>query len=133
MAKKQAAAPGRSRDAAGQVAEYVGASLADLMNRKDALARQPAEVEQAIARAGRQAGAKVARAVPGAKRARALPGAKGGKAKAAAPAGRTGNRKKNRPPPPDDPMVAVTMRATAADAKARAAQQVRSSRRAGNR
>lgn len=135
MAKKQAAAQGRSRDAAGELAEYVGTSLAELMNRRDALARKLAAVERAIATAGRQAGAKVAGAVPGVNRARQMPGARRGKAKAAATAApaRTGNRKKNRPPPPEDPMVALTTRATAAEAKGRAAQQVRSSRRAGNR
>jgi hypothetical protein len=162
MAKKDSPAPRRSAALArnvaggrapaatgkrGRRAEYVGTSLADLMNRKDVLVRQLASVEQQIADAGKRATTRASQAVSAAAR-RLKPasgasnaGATGtGASKGGTPAdpeapepGRKGNRKKKRALPPDDPMVAATTRATMADAKARTALQIRTSRRAGNR
>lgn len=117
----------RAGNVADQVAEYIGTSLADLMNRKDALARQLAAVDQQIA-AVRKRVRDAAQKLP----ALPIPGRK-----ASAPAkpakAKTGNRKKKRPLPPDDPMVAATTRARAAEAKGRAAKQARTTRRSGNR
>ena len=45
----------------------------------------------------------------------------------------TGNRKRKRPLPPDEPMVAQTERARAAEAKGRAAKRARTTNRSGNR
>ena len=134
MAKKQAArkkAPVKvSRaGAAGEAAEYIGESLADLMNRKDALVRQLANVNQRIASVG-QIGNRLMEAVPrfvGLGRAKAVP------KKTRAAGTKTGNRKRKRPLPPDEPMVAQTERARAAEAKGRAAKRARTSNRSGNR
>ena len=162
MAKKDSPAPRRSAALArnvaggrapaatgkrGQRAEYVGTSLADLMNRKDVLVRQLASVEQQIADARRQTTTQVSKALlAAARRVKAASGTSNagapatGASRAGTPAdpeapepGRKGNRKKKRALPPDDPMVAATTRATMADAKARTALQIRTSRRAGNR
>ncbi|MBK5296963.1 MAG: hypothetical protein JJE40_07385 [Vicinamibacteria bacterium] len=117
---------------AGQVAESIGTSLAHLMNRKDALVRQLAEVEQQISSARQRVTAKVAERLP-------VPALGRGNATGAgtktseAKSGKTGNRKRKRPLPPDDPMVAATERARSAEAKGRAAQRARTSRRSGNR
>ena len=134
MAKKQATASARrvsasKTGAAGQVAEYIGESLADLMNRKDALVRQLGDVDRRIASV-RQAGAKLVEKVPG------LIGL-GGSAKTAKRTAvkktRTGNRKQKRPLPPDQPMVEATTKTRLAEAKGRAAQRARTSQRSGNR
>ena len=128
MAKKQPAkkkAPG----AAGEAAEYIGESLADLMNRKDALVRQLATVNQRITSVS-QIGSRLMEAVPrfvGLGRTKAL------HKKARAAGQKTGNRKRKRPLPPDDPIVAQTERARAAEAKGRAATRARTSGRSGNR
>ena len=68
MAKKQAAKT-KPREtvpqagAAGDVAQAIGESLADLMNRKDALVRQLADVNQRIASAS-QAGRRLLASAP---------------------------------------------------------------------
>ena len=113
----------------GEVAEYIGESLGDLMNRKDALVRQLADVNQRIASAG-QAGSRLLQAVP---RFIGLGRTKSPAKKTRAAGQKTGNGKRKRPAPPDDPMVAATERARAAEAKGRAAKRARSSRRSGNR
>ena len=113
-----------------QVAEYVGASLADLMNRKDALTRQLADVNQQIAATGRRVTTAVAGKIP---RLSGLGRGSASTAKKGASNARKGNRKKKRPLPPDEPMVAATERARSAEAKARAAQRARTSQRSGNR
>jgi hypothetical protein len=133
-ATKKTAAAGastsRTASAADQLAEYIGASLGDLMNRKDALMRQLASVDQQIAAARRRVRDAAAK-LPALPALPALPRRTAAPAKP--PKARTGNRKKKRPLPPDDPMVAATTRARSAEAKARAAERVRSTRRAGNR
>ena len=133
MAKKQAAKKNAPvavprAGAAGEAAEYIGESLADLMNRKDALVRQLASVNQRIASVS-QIGSRLMKAVPsfvGLGRTKAVP-------KKTRAAGKTGNRKRKRPLPPDEPMVAQTERARAAEAKGRAAKRARTSNRSGNR
>jgi hypothetical protein len=111
-----------------QVAEYIGMSLADLMNRKDALARQLATVDQQISAARRRVAATVSQGLP------ALSKLVGGKTVSKkAKSAKTGNRKRKRPLPPDEPMVAATERTRAAEAKGRAAQRARTSLRSGNR
>lgn len=131
-----AATPQNTAASVGQVAEYIGSSLADLMNRKDALARQLADVNGQIAAARKRVTATVTEALPTLERLR------GGGSGGTAAAGKTppvtagtkkGNGKRKRPLPPDDPMVAATERARAAEAKGRAANRVRTSQRSGNR
>ena len=136
MAKKQAAKTKAAKtnapvtvSRADEAAEYIGESLADLMNRKDALVRQLANVNQRIASVS-QMGSRLIEAVPrfvGLGRATAVPkkNRKAGK--------KTGNGKRKRPLPPDDPMVAQTERVRAAEAKSRAAKRARTSNRSGNR
>ncbi len=113
------------------VAEYIGTSLADLMNRKDALLRQVAAMDQQIAALRRTVAARVSQHLP------ALPGFGGRKIAGArtkkSPAGKARTGKRKRPLPPDDPAVAATERATTAQAKARAAQRARTLRRSGGR
>ena len=66
MAKKQTKKAARKvpdspqGSVAGNVAEYIGTSLADLMNRKDALVRQLGDVDRQIASV-REVSAKLAR------------------------------------------------------------------------
>jgi hypothetical protein len=132
-AKKQAVlVAGHPRRSVDSVAEFIGSSLGELMNRKDALAKQLASVEQQIAAArdsvvvaGRKTASAARKAVtrPAARTAAAQPARQGKK----------GNRKKKRPLPPDDPMVGRTTRAATAQVKARTAQQMRTTRRSGNR
>ena len=135
MAKKQMKKAARKvpdspqGSAAGNVAEYIGTSLADLMNRKDALVRQLGDVDRQIASV-REVSAKLANAVPRLVGLRRLAGA--GK-KRSAKKTRTGNRKRKRPLPPDDPMVEATTRTRLAEAKARAAKRARTTQRSGNR
>jgi hypothetical protein len=105
-------------------AEYVGVSLADMMNRRDALIRQVAVLERQIADAGKRTGASVVAR---------LQGAVSRKAPAPAKKAKKGNGKRKRPAPPAVPMVEATTRASAADAKARASQRARTSNRSGNR
>ena len=134
MAKKQAAKTKTAKtnapvtvSRADEAAEYIGESLADLMNRKDALVRQLANVDQRIASVS-QVGSRLVQAVPrfiGLGRAKAVPKKKAGT--------KTGNGKRKRPLPPDQPMVAQTERARAAEAKGRAASRARTSNRSGNR
>ena len=135
MAKKQAAKTKAAEtnapvtvSRADEAAEYIGESLADLMNRKDALVRQLANVNQRIASAS-QAGSRLVQAVPrfiGLGRAKAVPRkSRAGK--------KTGNGKRKRPLPPDQPMVAQTERVRATEAKGRAARRARTSGRSGNR
>ena len=128
-AKKQAAPAQKQAATVGEVAEYIGESLGDLMNRKDALVRQLADVNQRIASAG-QAGSRLVQAVP---RFIGLGRTKSPAKKTRAAGQKTGNGKRKRPAPPDDPMVAATERARAAEAKGRAAKRARSSRQSGNR
>jgi len=134
VAKKQAAkAKAEKTNAlvvsrADEAAEYIGESLADLMNRKDELVRQLANVNQRIASVS-QVGSRLVQAVPrfvGLGRTKAVP-------KKTRAAGKAGNRKRKRPLPPDEPMVAQTERARAAEAKGRAAKRARTSNRSGNR
>ena len=134
MAKKQATAsakrvPANKTGAAGQVAEYIGESLADLMNRKDALVRQLGDVDQRIASV-RLAGAKLVETMP-----RLIGLGGGGKTakRAVVKKTRTGNRKQKRPLPPDQPMVEATTKTRLAQAKGRAAKRARTSQRSGNR
>ena len=107
-----------------QVAEYIGMSLADLMNRKDVLVRQLATVDQQISTARRRVAATVSQGLPALSKLIRRKVSK--KAK-------TGNRKRKRPLPPDEPMVAATERIRAAEAKGRAAKRARTSLRSGNR
>lgn len=139
MAKKQAAkaaATTKTRlavaraGAAGDVAEVIGESLADLMNRKDALVRQLTDVNRRIASAS-QAGSRLMQAVPNFLRL-GRPEAHVPK-KTRAAGSKTGNGKRKRPAPPDQPMVAQTERTRAAEAKARAARRARTAGRSGNR
>ena len=142
-AKKQAVlVAGHPRRSVDSVAEFIGSSLGELMNRKDALARQLASVEKQIAAAresvvvaGRKTATAARKAVTPA--AGKSPAAKPAAAKSAAvqPAtdARKGNGKQKRPLPPDDPMVAQTTRAAMGQAKARTAQQMPTTRRSGNR
>lgn len=128
MAKKQkvtASEPAspRASDRTAAVAEYVGASLGELMNRKDALAKQLAGLERQIAAVRRQVSAKLEQ-LPALGRARKAPVSKKPK---------TGNRKHKRPLPPDEPMVAQAERARAAEAKGRTAARTRRTRASGNR
>lgn len=112
-----------------QVAEYVGASLAQLMNRKDALIQQVAEVDRRIAAARRAVTATVAKALPRLASGNAPAGV-------TAPATRRpvkGNGKRKRPLPPDEPLVTATEKMRTAEAKGRAAKRARSSPRSGNR
>lgn len=135
MAKKQTKTAARNTPeggrgaVAGSVAEFIGTSLADLMNRKDALVRQLGEVDRQIASV-RQVGAKLAGAVPRLVGLNRTTGA--GKPQPSKKA-RTGNRKRKRPLPPDDPMVEATTRTRLAEAKGRAAKRARTSQRSGNR
>ena len=135
MAKKQAAKTKTAKtnapvtvSRADEAAEYIGESLADLMNRKDALVRQLANVNQRIASVS-QVGSSLVQAVPrfiGLGRAKAVPNkTRAGK--------KTGNGKRKRPLPPDQPMVAQTERVRATEAKGRAAKRARTSGRSGNR
>ena len=110
-----------------QVAEYIGMSLADLMNRKDALVRQLATVDQQISSARRRVTATVSQGLP------VLSTLVRGKVSKKAKAPKKGNRKRKRPLPPDEPMVAATERTRSAEAKARASQRARTSLRSGNR
>ena len=130
------ATPENTAASVGQVAEYIGSSLADLMNRKDALARQLADVNGQIAAARKRVTATVTQVLPELERLRG--GRSGGTAaagkKPSVKAGaKKGNGKRKRPLPPDDPMVAATERARAAEAKGRAASRTRTSQRSGNR
>ena len=135
MAKKQSkkkagakVSANQQESVTNQVAEYIGMSLADLMNRKDALVRQLATVDQQISTARRRVAATVSQGLPAlSKLVRGKTVSK--KAKAA----KTGNRKRKRPLPPDEPMVAATERTRSAEAKARASQRARTSLRSGNR
>jgi hypothetical protein len=141
-AKKQAVlVAGHPRRSVDSVAEFIGSSLGELMNRKDALAKQLASVEKQIA-AARDTVVVAGRKTASAARKAVTPAA--GKPAAAKPAAakpatrpateaRKGNGKQKRPLPPDDPMVAQTTRAAMAQAKARTAQQMRTTRRSGNR
>lgn len=135
MAKKQAAKTKAAKtnapvtvSRADEAAEYIGESLADLMNRKDALVRQLANVNERIASVS-QAGSRLVQAVPrfiGLGPAQAVPRkTRAGK--------KTGNGKRKRPLPPDQPMVAQTERVRATEAKGRAARRTRTSGRSGNR
>lgn len=131
-----AATPENTAASVGVMAEYIGSSLADLMNRKDALARQLADVNGQIAAARQRVTAKVTQALPKLERLRSGGGgaaARVGKTKPAKTSARKGNGKRKRPLPPDDPMVAATERARAAEAKGRAANRARTSQRSGNR
>lgn len=135
MAKKQAAKT-KTRVAvsqagtAGDVAEYIGESLADLMNRKDALVRQLADVNQRISSVSR-VGSRLIQAMP---RFTGLGRTKARVPKKTRAAGKkTGNGKRKRPAPPDQPMVAQIELTRAADAKGRAAKRARNSGRSGNR
>jgi hypothetical protein len=110
-----------------QVAEYIGMSLADLMNKKDALVRQLATVDEQISTARRRVAATVSQGLP------ALSKLVRGKLSKKATKAKTGNRKRKRPLPPDEPMVAATERIRAAEAKGRAAKRARTSLRSGNR
>ncbi len=101
-----------------QVAEYVGASLAQLMNRKDALIQQVADVDRHIAAARRAVTATVAKALP-----RLAPATR-------RPAKGNGKRRLLQP---DEPLVTATERMRTAEAKGRAAKRARSSPRSGNR
>jgi hypothetical protein len=132
-AKKQAVlVAGHARTSVDNVAEFIGSSLGELMNRKDALAKQLAGVEKQIA-AARDRVVVVSKETAGKARKAVTPAA--GKPAAMQPATqqRKGNGKQKRPLPPDDPMVRQTTRAATADVKARTAQQMRTTRRSGNR
>lgn len=137
-AKKQAVLiAGHPRRSVESVAEFIGSSLGDLMNRKDALVKQLASLEKQIA-ATRDSVVVAGRKTASAARKAVRPAAD--KPTVASPAAaqpstdaRKGNRKKKRPLPPDDPMVSRTTRAATADVKARTAQQMRTTRRSGNR
>ena len=138
VAKKPAVlVAGHPRRSVDSVAEFIGSSLGELMNRKDALAKQLASVEQQIA-AARDSVVVAGRKTATAARKAVTPVA--GKPAAAQPATaqpatqeRKGNRKQKRPLPPNDPMVAQTTRAATAQVKARTSQQMRTARRSGNR
>ena len=134
MAKKQVKAKAGAKVAnsqqatvTNQVAEYIGMSLADLLNRKDALVRQLATVDQQLSAARRRVTATVSQGLP------ALSKLVRGKAAKKAKAAKKGNRKRKRPLPPDEPMVGATERTRAAEAKGRAAKRARTSLRSGNR
>ena len=133
MAKKptkkaaRKAPKGPQGSVAGNVAEYIGASLADLMNRKDALVRQLGDVDRQIASV-RDMGARLASAVPRFVGLTQQTGA--GKKRSAK---KTGNRKLKRPLPPDDPLVKATTRTRLAEAKGRATKRARTTQRSGNR
>jgi hypothetical protein len=135
MARKQTkkttrkAPKGPQASVAGNVAEYIGTSLADLMNRKDTLVRQLGDVDRQIASV-RDVGAKLASAVP---RFVGLTRPTGAGKKRAAKKTRTGNRKRKRPLPPNNPMVEATTRTRLAEAKGRAAKRDRTTQRSGNR
>jgi hypothetical protein len=135
MAKKQTkkaarkAPEGPQASVAGNVAEYIGTSLADLMNRKDALVRQLGDVDRQIASV-RDMGARLASAVP---RLVGLTQPTGAGKKRSAKKTRTGNRKLKRPLPPDDPLVKGTTRTRLAEAKGRATKRARTTQRSGNR
>lgn len=109
--KNQAAiVAGRPQTSVDNVAEFIGSSLGELMNRKDALTRQLASVEKQIA-AARARVMVVGRKTAGAAR-KAVTSAAGKRAAASPPPQeKKGNRKKKRPLPPDDPMVSQTTRA----------------------
>ena len=140
-AKKQAVlVAGHPRRSVDSVAEFIGSSLGELMNRKDALVKQLASVEKQIAAAsggvvvaGRKTASAARQAVTSVagKAAAAKPAA--AKPAAAATVAKKGNGKQKRPLPPSDPMVSQTTRAAVAQAKARTAQQMRTTRRSGNR
>jgi hypothetical protein len=134
--KKTTKTPPAGTTAAGRTslddaATFIGSSLGELMNRKDALAKQLATVEKQIAAARERVTSTVSSTVAAARK--VVPSTAKKTAKAAAPAARKGNRKKKRPLPPDDPMVQATTRNAMAQVKARTARAIRSSRRAGNR
>ena len=136
-AKKQAViVAGHPRRSVESVAEFIGSSLGELMNRKDALVKQLASLEKQIAAtrdsvvvAGRKTATTARKAVTPAagKPAAAKPAA------AKATVTKKGNGKRRRPQPPSEPMVSQTTRAAMADVKARTAQQMRTTRRSGNR
>lgn len=140
MAKKQATrkqpkakaganvSDSRQASVTNQVAEYIGTSLADLMNRKDALARQLATVDQQISTARRRVATTVSKGLPAISKL-----VRGKTASKKAKAAKKGNGKRKRPLPPDEPMVAATERRRAAEAKGRAAQRARTSLRSGGR
>ena len=125
--------PENTAASVGQVAEYIGSSLADLMNRKDALARQLSDVNGQIAAARQRVTTTVTQALPKLDRLRGGGGTAAGKKKSAKTGARKGNGKRKRPLPADDPMVAATERARAAEAKGRAASRARTAQRSGNR
>ena len=136
-AKKQAVlVAGHPRRSVDSVAEFIGSSLGELMNRKDALVKQLASVEKQIAAtrdsvvvAGRKTATAARKAVTPASG--KPPATKPGAAEATVT--KKGNGKQKRPQPPSDPMVSQTTRAATAQAKARTAQQMRTTRRSGNR
>jgi hypothetical protein len=137
--KKTTKTPPSGGSAAGRAslddaATFIGSSLGELMNRKDALARQLATVEKQIAAARDRVTSTVSSTVAAARKVVPSRATKTKTtAKAAAPAGRKGNRKKKRPLPPNDPMVQATTRNATAQVKARTARTMRTSRRSGNR
>ena len=134
--KKTTKTPPASASAAGRtsvddVATFIGTSLGELMNRKDALAKQLATVEKQIAAARDRVASTVSSTVAAARK--AVPSRATKTAKAAAPAGRKGNRKKKRPLPPDDTAVKSRTRAAQAEAKGRVSERLKTSMRSGNR
>ena len=140
-AKKQAVlVAGHSRTSVDKVAEFIGSSLGELMNRKNALVKQLASVEKQIVAARDSVAAAGTKTATAARKAvtpaagTAAP-AKPAAAKPAAEAtmAKKGNGKQKRPLPPDDPLVGQTTRAAMAQARARTAQQMRTTRRSGNR
>ena len=126
-----AGASAAGRTSVNDVATFIGASLGELMNRKDALATQLAAVEKQIAAARDRVTATVSSTVAAARK--AVPSRAKKTAKAAAPAARKGNRKKKRPLPPDDPAVKSRTRAAQAEAKGRVSERLKTSMRSGNR
>ena len=140
-AKKQAVlVAGHSRTSVDKVAEFIGSSLGELMNRKNALVKQLASVEKQIVAArdgvvvaGRKTATAARKAVtPTAAKAGTKPAA-ATPAAAQTTVAKKGNGKQKRPLPPDDPLVGQTTRAAMAQARARTAQQMRTTRRSGNR
>lgn len=123
--KKKAATRAPQRTSLDDAAAFIGGSLGELMNRKDALAKQLATVERQIAAARDRLTATVGSVV-----ARKKPA---GTRKSAKPAERKGNRKRKRPLPPDDPAVKARTRAAQAEAKGRTSERLKTSMRGGNR
>ncbi len=131
--KKQAVlVAGHPRTKADNVAAFIGSSLGELMNHKDALVKQLAKVEKQIA-AARDQVVVVSKKTADAARKAVTPASPAKSAAPAATAARKGNGKQHRPQPPDDPMVKQTTRAAMAQVKARTAQQLRATKRSGNR